>query len=556
MDTNPLAYHSRNDSIEKSYRRGAPRREYLYIYLPDLPVRQICIQKGWHMDRPVALYRRRQHTDRLVHLSNAARKAGLSAGMGVADARARVPDILLSESAPEQTRNTLEKLARWAWRYSPRTGIDTTGIDTTGTDNIGTDNIGIWIDVSGASHLHGGMDAIIADIKKRLEPSQIQVYCAAAPYFAGARALAQYHPQAADGLVMLSSRAHLMQMLSDLPLAALLLEDQMLQALSQAGLRRLHHLQPLSYAQLAIRFGPEFVQKWAVLSGNRDFAPAPIKAPPALCVSLSWPEPLAGADALQQMIEQLIQEIANLLLEAEMAASCFELGWQRSDGQIGRLYFNLSRPGRNSDILKRLLADAATRIEAEFGIDYSWLQAHKLAAELPRTGLLGVEPCHLQGQHIDHVLDILAAKLGADKVRRVTYNSSWQVSDSMAYQRLADAYDVPARDSNSWPAPAPASLTPPRPIRLFEPAEPVHVVALLPDHPPAMLRWRKKNWQIGRATGPERIGPRWWDAAHKGIKTRDYYRVETNSGMRLWVYREGLPERGEAVQWFVHGCFS
>ena len=85
---------------------------------------------------------------------------------------------------------------------------------------------------------------------------------------------------------------------------------------------------------------------------------------------------------------------------------------------------------------------------------------------------------------------------------------------------------------------------------------PVHVVALLPDHPPAMLRWRKKNWQIGRATGPERIGPRWWDAAHKGIKTRDYYRVETNSGMRLWVYREGLPERGEAVQWFVHGCFS
>ena len=82
------------------------------------------------------------------------------------------------------------------------------------------------------------------------------------------------------------------------------------------------------------------------------------------------------------------------------------------------------------------------------------------------------------------------------------------------------------------------------------------LVALLPDHPPAMLRWRKKNWQIGRATGPERIGPRWWDTAHKGIKTRDYYRVETNSGMRLWVYREGLPERGEAVQWFVHGCFS
>lgn len=546
MDTPPLAHHSRNASIRKANGRHRPRREYLYIYLPDLPVRQICIQKGWPMDRPVALYCRRQHADRLVYLCDAAKKAGLSAGMGVADARARLPDILLSEVAPEQTRSTLEKLARWAWRYSPRTGID----------NKGTDDIGIWIDMSGASHLHGGMDAIIADIKKRLEPSQIPVYCAAAPYFAGARALAQYHPQAADGLVMLSSRAYLMQMLSDLPLAALLLDDHMLQALSQAGLRRLHHLQSLSYAQLAIRFGPEFVQKWAIVCGNCDVAPPPIKAPPALCVSLSWAEPLAGADALQQMIEQLVQEIASLLLEAEMAASCFELGWQRSDGQIGRLYFNLSRPGRSSDILRRLLADAATRIDAEFGIDYSWLQAHKLAAELPQTGFLGTEPCHLKGQHIDHVLDILAAKLGPDKVQRVTYNSSWQVSDSMIYQRLSDAYDSSASDNSSWPASAPASLTPPRPIRLFEPAEPVHVVALLPDHPPAMLRWRKKSWQIGRATGPERIGPRWWDTAHKEIKTRDYYRVETRSGMRLWVYREGLPERGEAVQWFVHGCFS
>jgi protein ImuB len=234
-----------------------------------------------------------------------------------------------------------------------------------------------------------------------------------------------------------------------------------------------------------------------------------------------------------------------------MAAACFELGWQCSDGQIGRLYFNLSRPGRDRAILHRLLAGATERIDVEFGIDYSWLYAHKLAAEMEVTGLLGEESTHPQNQQIDHVLDILAAKLGADKVQHVICNSRWQISDNTAYQKLADR-----NGDASWHAPAPASLTPPRPIRLFEPAEPVHVVALLPDHPPAMLRWRKKSWQICRATGPERIGPRWWDTEYKGVKTRDYYRVETSSGMRLWVYREGLPERGESVEWFVHGCFS
>ena len=112
-----------------------------------------------------------------------------------------------------------------------------------------------------------------------------------------------------------------------------------------------------------------------------------------------------------------------MLFKAEMAASCFELGWQASDGTIGRLYFKLSRPGRSCDILSRLMAGAAEHIDAEFGLDYSWLQAHKLAAELPETGWLGTDISSLQSRQIDHVLDILAARLGTDKVQRVIHHS-------------------------------------------------------------------------------------------------------------------------------------
>ena len=94
----------------------------------------------------------------------------------------------------------------------------------------------------------------------------------------------------------------------------------------------------------------------------------------------------------------------------------------------------------------------------------------------------------------------------------------------------------------------------------------VDVIALLPDHPPSMIRWRKQNWQIYQATGPERIGPSWWLQSTQTIKysnngkysdkTRDYYWLETQSGERLWVYREGLTERGESVEWFLHGFFA
>lgn len=534
MTAESLVHHGRDASTGR--RKSA--REYLYLYLPDLPLRQACIEKGWQMEGAIGLYARHQHTDRLVYLSLLAGKAGLSAGMGVADAKARLPDIRLAEVRPEQDRFCLEKLARWAWRYSPRTGIDEAGC-------------GIWLDMTGTSHLYGGIKQVIADIYRRLSCLNISVYCAAAPYYSAARALAYYHPLARKGVVVLSSRRALMQILSEFPLSVLWLEEGVVQALSQAGLRRIGHLQPLSYAQLAIRFGPELVQKWAMLSGNRDDTPTATGSVPALWVSHSWPEPLAGLESWQQMTDQMIKEIADMLFKAEMAASCFELGWQASDGTIGRLYFNLSRPGRSRDILSRLMAGAAEHIDAEFGLDYSWLQAHKLAAELPETGWLGTDASSLQSRQIDHVLDILAARLGTDKVQRVTHHSCWQINDSMVYQPLADAHA-----DKSWDMAVPAHLTAPRPLRLFEPAEPVYVVALLPDHPPAMLRWRRKNWQIVRATGPERIGPRWWDADQKGIKTRDYYRVETGDGRRLWVYREGLPERGETAEWFVHGCFA
>jgi protein ImuB len=86
-------------------------REYLYVHLPDLPLRLICNEKGWQIDKAIALYWRHQNMDRLVYLSDTAKKAGLYTGMAVADARARLPDILLAEIAPQQDRAILEKLA-------------------------------------------------------------------------------------------------------------------------------------------------------------------------------------------------------------------------------------------------------------------------------------------------------------------------------------------------------------------------------------------------------------------------------------------------------------
>ena len=47
-------------------------------------------------------------------------------------------------------------------------------------------------------------------------------------------------------------------------------------------------------------------------------------------------------------------------------------------------------------------------------------------------------------------------------------------------------------------------------------------------------------------------------------RTRDYFRIEDEAGLRFWVYRDGLydrdrdPQTGLPVQpsWFMHGLFA
>jgi protein ImuB len=100
------------------------------------------------------------------------------------------------------------------------------------------------------------------------------------------------------------------------------------------------------------------------------------------------------------------------------------------------------------------------------------------------------------------------------------------------------------------------SLAPARPLRLFERPEPIETIAEIPDGPPVKFRWRRVAHEVARVEGPERIALPWWcDASTRGEVsfTRDYFRVETAGGARLWLYREGLYGEASRPRWFCHG---
>jgi protein ImuB len=80
-----------------------------------------------------------------------------------------------------------------------------------------------------------------------------------------------------------------------------------------------------------------------------------------------------------------------------------------------------------------------------------------------------------------------------------------------------------------------------RPFRLV-------AVSIMPDGPPLQFRFQGRPHRIMHTWGPERIETGWWRG--RPIR-RDYYRAETTTGRRYWLFRQ-LDDGG----WFLHGTFE
>jgi protein ImuB len=170
------------------------------------------------------------------------------------------------------------------------------------------------------------------------------------------------------------------------------------------------------------------------------------------------------------------------------------------------------------------------------------------------------------------LIDRLSARLGETSVRVAEPGGSWIPERAERWQpalapRLAPrlASRLASRPGRASP-PAEGASDPgrTRPLLLLDPPEPVEVVAGLPDRAPAQFTWRRVLRKVSRADGPERLSPEWWRPRPDGrlARTRDYYRIEDDQGLRYWLFREGLygaeytgAKDERAPSWWMHGMF-
>ena len=181
------------------------------------------------------------------------------------------------------------------------------------------------------------------------------------------------------------------------------------------------------------------------------------------------------------------------------------------------------------------------------------------------------------GGSVAALLDRLGNRLGLAAVARL------EARESHIPERASFRVSVEGRESKprlSLPLPSLAEgeglsrkgcLKPPRPIRLFDPPQPVEASWLLPDDPPFRFTWRRQAHRVRCADGPERVAVEWWrpemSSAGSAVNLpatrsggadaiRDYYRVEDEEGRRFWLFRAGLPGADYSLRWYVHGLFA
>jgi protein ImuB len=504
---------------------------------------------------------------RIVALDAAALAQGLTPGLTLADARARLPELAAVDHDPLADWLWLERIADRCDRWTPMVALDPPD--------------GITLDISGCIHLFGGEATLAADIERRFGLAGIHLRQAIGSSPEAAQALARFQTMPATDEAGALRR---------LPVAALRLDDDTVVALRRAGLKTIGDLASRPTAPLAARFGEDMMAMLDRLLGRADSRIVPRRALPALLFERRFAEPIARTEDALVVLDELMHEASLELEERHGGGRRFAARLYRSDGAVRDLSIETGLPTRDPAVPARLFRERidtlADPIDPGFGFD------------MIRLAIATVEPLaatqlKLEGGQVTEevmaaLVDRLGTRIGRSRIRRFRAVDT-HIPEQAAFALPAIEMPDPLR----WTPPTPGE-PPLRPLHLFDPPQRVDVtMSEVPDGPPRRFHWRRTLHEITRFEGPERIAGEWWrvrvdrlpqpEPSHERpqpsrddlvvpgeevaepprlpprnpLLTRDYFRVEDVRGRRFWLFRHGLyGQETDTPDWYLHGLFA
>ncbi|WP_343032526.1 DNA polymerase Y family protein [Tritonibacter litoralis] len=558
----------------------APHRRILSLWFPRLGADRILRQDRGGITAPLAVTEEVSNMQVISSLSAAAENAGLLVGQSLRDAHAVCAHLVARSRNRPAEQAFLAALQRWAAQFSPWVAAE-------GEDAL-------VLDLTGCAHLFGGEAALVARIDAECAAMGVSVALGLADTRGAAWALARFvqgevgsdrsgdaiqqearatraraQPSRAGapqkgkgrhwtrggtapdrvaspaGQVRIAPPGQTYGALAPLPVAALRLDPAMVAQLNRLGLRQIGDLLGQPRAALARRFGRGLVLRLDQAMGSAPEPISPARAPDHFAVRLTLPEPIGLMSDLLAALDRMLPQLCARLEARGKGARVLRLEAQRTDQAAEVVEVTLARPSRTPARIRPLLAMKLEQLDAGFGIDQLRLQVLQ-AEPLHGRRQVGHLEAGARARAADHqladVLGRLGARVGTEALTRY-HPVETHVPEKTAQLQAAAWSEAVAR----WP-----HVARPRPVLLWPPE-----LVQAQDVPEldACFRWRGRDWHCLQREGPERIAPEWWlDDPNWRSGVRDYWRVVTEDGQRLWLYFA----HGAALSrgWFCQGSFG
>lgn len=328
-----------------------------------------------------------------------------------------------------------------------------------------------------------------------------------------------------------------------LPIEALRLSLETAAVLAELGLTTLGPLFDLPREALAERFDPELLMRLDQAYGAVHEWFEPYRPAPLYEVRQSWEFGVSSAEVLPAVWERLLPKLLAPLAARNRGVARLLAELHGETGSQCRLTIGLLRPSLDQAHLLGLLRLRLETVRLQEPIIGTKLSVLEEAPQAVQQQVLFNELAPpIESTAWTTLVERLSGRLGADRVLAIRSHSdhdpalAWKGEPWLARNRRRTA------------SPKPDAEFPPRPTRLLRQPRPIQVVALAPQGHPQRFDDRGTESRVVRSLGPERIETGWW----RGTSLRrDYFRVESETGMQAWIFRDLRSRR-----WFLHGWFD
>ncbi len=518
----------------------------LAVWLPNWPVQRLVSIRPELKSQAVILHNAAQRGREVTMCSHQARKLGVREGMPVAEATSLIRDrqrtrrdrgmpLYLQPHDPQADRRALEKLAQRCHQYSPSVGLEDCEWPET-----------LLLDVTGVASLFGSERALVEQIVRDLQRRGFTAHPALADTIGAAWAMAHYGCRNPDtmGASIVNHRDH-PTAIAALPLVALRLPDVMVETLSRLGIERVGELLSIARVELEARFDSVLLRRLDQALGTATEAIRCVRPPQEFSAEWLFQSPVEEREVIDQVIEQLVDQLSQRLSERSAGALRMTLRLDCHPAPSADLEVGLFHATANSRHLWELIHLKMERLRLLGPVSgvharvaehapLKWRQ-QELFAERRRQN---------DSPQVASLVERLTSRLGRKSVTRCVLARDAQPEMGYRAEPLIDRSIKEPKSRGMGTSSCPLD----RPLHLLKRPARIAVIAVALEGPPIRFRYGACDHDVARHWGPERIETGWWRC--RGVQ-RDYYRVETKTGHRFWLFREIREDN-----WFLQGIFD